>query len=238
VLESFRPGVVERLGVGPEDLCETVVYCSLTGFGAGDLRAGHDLNYQGYAGLLADTAPAMPPVQIADLAGGALTAVNEILAALLDRERTGKGRRITLSLTHGAHRLVAHRLGGEPIPRLLTGGLACYRIYATADGRHLTVAALEPSFFRRLCELLGRPELASRQWDTDQAALADELADAIAARPLASWLELFEGEDVSAGPVATRKEAAAELGMPPPSARAPAVGEHTAAWRAELGLPG
>ena len=212
VLESFRPGVVERLGVDPDELPGTVVYCSLTGFGAGDPRVGHDLNYQGWAGLLADTAPAMPPVQIADLAAGALYAVTEILAALLERERTGKGRRITISMTDNAHRLAAHRLGGEPFPRLLTGGLACYRIYATADGRHLTVAALEPRFFERLCELIGRPELAERQWDADQEALARQLAEAVAAKPLATWLELFEGEDVSAGPVATLAEAGSRLG--------------------------
>jgi alpha-methylacyl-CoA racemase len=211
VLESFRPGVVERLGIGPADLPDRVVYCSFTGFGPDDLRAGHDLNYQGWAGLLADTAPAMPPVQVADLAGGALPAVAQILAALLERERTGVGRHLRLSLTHGAHELAAHRLGGEPIPRLLTGGLACYRIYATADGRHLTVAALEPRFFRRLCELLGRPELAERQWEPEQEPLADELGEAIAARPLAAWLELFDGEDVSVGPVATLQEAAAQL---------------------------
>jgi alpha-methylacyl-CoA racemase len=211
VLESFRPGVVERLGVGPGDLPETVVYCSFTGFGADDLRAGHDLNYQGYAGLLADTAPALPPVPIADLAGGALTAVTQILAALLEREQTGRGRRLTISLTHGAHRLVSYRLGGEPVPRLLTGGLACYRIYATADERYVTVAALEPRFFRRLCELLGRPELAERQWDAEQQGLAAELAEVFALRPLAGWLELFEGEDVGVGPVATLDEAAAQL---------------------------
>jgi alpha-methylacyl-CoA racemase len=211
VLESFRPGVVERLGIGPADLPAPVVYCSFTGFGPDDLRAGHDLNYQGWAGLLADTAPAMPPVQVADLAGGALPAVAQILAALLERERTGVGRHLVLSLTHGAHELAAQRLGGEPIPRLLTGGLACYRIYATADGRHLTVAALEPRFFRRLCELLGRPELAERQWEPEQEPLADELGEAIAAQPLAAWLELFDGEDVSVGPVATLQEAAAQL---------------------------
>jgi alpha-methylacyl-CoA racemase len=218
VLESFRPGVVERLRVGPADLPDTVVYCSFTGFGPADLTAGHDLNYQGRAGLLADTAPAMPPVQVADLAGGALSAVAEILAALLERERTGRGRRIAISLTHNAHRLAAHRLGGEPFPRLLTGGLACYRIYATADGRYLTVAALEPRFFRRLCELLARPELAQRQWEPEQELLADELADAFAARPLAGWLELFAGEDVSVGPVATLEEAAAQLGASPSAA--------------------
>jgi alpha-methylacyl-CoA racemase len=211
VLESFHRGVVERLGIGPADLPDRVVYCSVTGFGANDLRAGHDLNYQGWAGLLADTAPAMPPVQVADLAGGALRAVAQVLAALLERERTGSGQRLMVSLTHGAHELAAHRLGGEPFPRLLTGGLACYRIYATADGRHLTVAALEPRFFRRLCELLGRPELAERQWEPDQEPLADELAEAFAAKPLAAWLALFEGEDVSVGPVATLEEAAARL---------------------------
>jgi alpha-methylacyl-CoA racemase len=218
LLESFRPGVVERLGIGPADLPDRVVYCSFTGFGPHDLRAGHDLNYQGWAGLLADTAPAMPPVQVADLAGGALPAVARILAALLERERTGVGGHLVLSLTHGAHELAAHRLGGEPIPRLLTGGLACYRIYATADGRHLTVAALEPRFFHRLCELLGRPELAERQWKPEQEPLADELAGAFAAKPLATWLELFDDEDVSVGPVATLEEAAAQLKRSPSAA--------------------
>jgi crotonobetainyl-CoA:carnitine CoA-transferase CaiB-like acyl-CoA transferase len=218
VLESFRPGVAERLGVGAADLPETVVYCSFTGFGPDELRAGHDLNYQGYAGLLADTAPAMPPVPIADLAGGGLTAVTRILAALLERERTGRGRHVTISLTDAAHKLVSYRVGGEPVPRLVTGGLACYRIYATADARYLTVAALEPRFFSRLCDLLGRPDLTARQWDADQEPLAAELAEAFGAKPLASWLELVEGEDVGVGPVATLDEAAAQLGRSPSAA--------------------
>jgi crotonobetainyl-CoA:carnitine CoA-transferase CaiB-like acyl-CoA transferase len=141
-----------------------------------------------------------------------LRAVAQIAAALLERERTGRGSRLIVSLTHGAHELAAHRLGGEPIPRLLTGGLACYRMYPTADGRHLTVAALEPRFFQRLCELIGRPELAERQWDAVQEPLADKLQEAFAAHPLATWLELFDGEDVSVGPVATLEEAAAHLG--------------------------
>ena len=215
VLESFRPGVVDRLGVGPNDLPDSVVYCSFTGFGVGgphEQRAGHDLNYQGWAGVLADTAPSMPPVQIADLAGGALTAVTRILAALFERERIGRGTHIVVSLTHGAHRLVSHRLGGEPLPRLLTGGLACYRIYTTADGRELTVGALEPAFFARLCDLLELTELVGRQFDPDaQEALSGALAERIRSKPLAEWLRLFDGEDVSVGPVATLEEAAAEL---------------------------
>src|SRR5204863_1907903 len=141
-----------------------------------------------------------------------LAAVGEILAALLARERTGRGARLEVSMTHGSHRLVAHRLGAGD-DRLLTGGLACYRIYATADGRFLTVGALEARFFRRLCELLGRGELAELQYRPEaQEGLAAELAAAFARRPLADWLELFEDEDVCVGPVATIEEAAAELG--------------------------
>jgi alpha-methylacyl-CoA racemase len=218
VIESFRPGVATRLGVGPEQLPERVVYCSITGFGLGgrhEQRAGHDLNYLGWAGLLADTAPALPPTQIADLAAGSLTAVNRILAALLEREKTGRGTHLVVSMTHGSHRFAAHRLGGDPVPRLLTGGLASYRIYETRDGRYLSVAALEEKFFRRLCELLGRPELTERQFAPDaQDELADALAGHFRARPLAEWLELFEDEDVAVGPVATLDEGAAEFGSP------------------------
>jgi crotonobetainyl-CoA:carnitine CoA-transferase CaiB-like acyl-CoA transferase len=238
VLESFRPGVAARLGVGPADVPESTVYCSITGFGAGnrhEARAGHDLNYLGWAGVLEDTAPAWPPVQIADLAAGSLGAVTEILAALLARERTGRGTHLVVSMTHGSHRLVAHRLAGDARPRLLTGGLACYRTYATADGRHLTVGALEPKFFARLCELIDRPELAARQYGDDQETLAHELAGVFSSDTLEHWLRVFEGEDVCVGPVATLAEAAADLGTPPPG-RAAALGEHTAAWRRELRL--
>jgi alpha-methylacyl-CoA racemase len=240
VVETFRPGVVERLGIGPGDLPETVVYCSITGFGAEGrhaLRAGHDLNYLGWAGVLADTAPALPPVQAADLAAGALGAVTEILAALLERTRTGRGRHVVVSMTHGSHRLAAHRLGGDPLPRLLTGGLASYRIYATADGRELTVGALEPKFFGRLCELLELPELAERQYEAAaQPEIERELAAAFARRPLPEWLALFDREDVCVGPVATLEEAAPEFGEPAGLVPAPALGEHTTTWRCELGL--
>jgi alpha-methylacyl-CoA racemase len=216
VIESFRPGVVERLGVGPADLPDTVVYCSITGFGLGgrhERRAGHDLNYQGWAGLLADTAPSIPAAQLADLAAGSLVAVTKILAALLEREKTSRGTHLVVSMTHGSHRFAAHRLGGEPIPKLLTGGLACYAIYETAEGRHITVGALESKFFTRLCELLGLPELAARQFDPSaQAEIADALAERFAERPLGDWLEFFDAEDVSVGPVSTLSEAAAEFG--------------------------
>ncbi len=207
VLEGFRPGVWERLAV---DVPETAVLCSLTGYGIAGPRAqdaGHDLNYLGYAGVLADTAPAVPPVQIADLAAGAQSAVIEVLAALLERERSGCGARIVVSMTHSSHRFVAHRLEGEPVPRLLTGGVACYRIYETADGRHLTVAALEPKFWRNLCTLLGRPDLVDRAFEPE----LPELAELFGSRPLHDWRQLLEGKDTCVGPVLTLVEAAGEL---------------------------
>lgn len=237
VLEGFRPGVAAHFGIGPNDVPTTTVYCSITGFGDGGphaQRAGHDLNYVGWAGVLEDTAPDWPPVQIADLAAGALGAVTQVLAALLERGRTGAGVRLTVSMTHRAHDLVAHRGAGDPIPRMLTGGLACYRIYATADARQLTVAALEPKFFRRLVELLERPDLGERQFDGDQRALASELQARFAKRSLADWLELLDGEDVCVGPVSTRAEATAAFGSAP-AAGVP-LGAHTEAWRREVGL--
>jgi alpha-methylacyl-CoA racemase len=207
VLEGFRPGVWERLGV---ELPETTILCSITGFGVEGphvLDAGHDLNYLGYAGALEDTAPALPPIQVADLGAGAQAAVIEVLAALLERARTGRGARLTVSMTHGSHRFVAHRLHGEPVPRLLTGGAACYRIYETSDGRHLTVAALEPKFWRNLCDLLDRPDLIDRAFDTR----LPELEELFRSRTQRDWLHLLEGKDTCVGPVLTLAEAAAQL---------------------------
>src|SRR5712691_6692440 len=224
VVVAFRPGVAARLGVGPDDLPEHVVYCSITGFGPDDLRAGHDLNYMGWAGALAPTAPAMPPLPFADLGAGALTAVTQILAALVERERTGRGAHIVVSMTDRAHEFA--QFAGP-----LTGSLACYRIYECADGRFVTVAALEPKFWQRLCELLERPDLESRANDAHA-----ELEAIFRTRPLQGWLQLFEGEDVCAGPVATLDEASREFAAAKPDAPPPALGEHTAAWRRELSL--
>ena len=208
VLEGFRPGVFDRLEV---DVAPDAIVCSLTRFGVGGPRAqdaGHDLNYVGYAGLLFDTAPAVPPVQVADLAAGAQAAVIEVLAALLERGRSGAGARIVVSMTHNAHRFASHRLTGEPVPRLLTGGVACYRIYETADARHLTVAALEPKFWRNLCVLLERPDLEDKAYEVE----LPELAQLFRTRTLADWRALLEGKDTCVGPVLSLSEAAAELG--------------------------
>ena len=207
VLEGFRPGVWERLGV---ELPPSTILCSITGFGTEGphaTQAGHDLNYLGYAGVLADTAPALPPVQIADLAAGAQGAVIEVLAALLTRAQTGRGGRLSISMTHRSHQFVAHRLAGDPVERLLTGGVACYRIYETADDRFLTVAALEPKFWQRLCELLDRPDLAGRAFEPE----LPELEALFRTRTLREWLDLLEHEDTCVGPVLSLSESAAEL---------------------------
>jgi len=225
VLEAFRPGVADRLGIGPDALPDSVVYCSITGFGPEDRRVGHDLNYMGWAGALAPTAPAMPPLPVADLAAGALTAVSRVLAALLERGRTGRGTHIVVSMTAGAHELA--RFAGP-----LTGELACYRIYRCGDGRFLTVAALEPKFWRRLCELVARPDLVPRQNDAHA-----ELEQLFETRQLAEWLDLFDGEDVAVGPVATWDEAklmSVYTAITP--ATPPSLGKHTVTWRTELGL--
>jgi alpha-methylacyl-CoA racemase len=238
VLEGFRPGVAERLGISAADLPESVTYCAITGFGsagANAVRVGHDLNYLGFAGLLAETGQTVPPLPIADLAAGALMAVNQILAALYARTVNGKGRRIEISMTHNAYHLVSYRLGGEHIPGLLAGSFACYRIYETADGRLLTVAALEPKFFQRLCTLVGQADLAGRQFDTEaQEEIAACLAGIFRTRSLAAWLELFAREDVAVGPVNTLAEAAALFGGDERNQTAAELGEHTAAWRAAL----
>ena len=130
-----------------------------------------------------------------------------MLAALLERARTGRGTHIVVSMTDGSHRFVAHRLHGKPVPRLLTGGAACYRIYETADERFLTVAALEPKFWRNLCDLLGRPDLVERAFDVE----VPELAELFRTRPQREWLDLLEGRDTCVGPVLTLAEAADQL---------------------------
>ena len=207
VLEGFRPGVWERLGI---DVAPTTILCSITGYGHDGPRAqdaGHDLNYIGYSGALADTAPAVPPIQVADLAAGAQGAVIEVLAALLERERSGRGAHIVISMTHATHRFVAHHLTGDPVPRLLTGGVACYRIYETSDGRHLTVAALEPKFWRNLCAILDRPDLVDRAFEPS----VPELDELFRSRTLHDWRTALEGKDTCVGPVLTLAEAADEL---------------------------
>ncbi|MGH2898842.1 MAG: CaiB/BaiF CoA transferase family protein, partial [Solirubrobacteraceae bacterium] len=178
VLESFRPGVLERLGVGYEALRAVnprLVYCAITGYGQdGPLRdrPGHDMNYLGLVGLLGlsgavDGPPVPAAGQIADLGGGALMAAFGILAALRTAERSGAGQVVDISMSDGALSwlaLVAARLLADGVvPRRggleLAGGLACYRPYACADGGWVTLGALEPKFWQAWCRGAGREDL-------------------------------------------------------------------------------
>ncbi len=178
VLESFRPGVMERLGLGYPQLKEIaphLIYCAISGYGQDgpySQRAGHDLNYAGYAGLLyynraPDGEPAMPPTQFGDLVGGSSMAVIGIMAALLERTQTGEGRLIDVSMTEGVLSLLplaatTYLNSGEaPLPgrSTLDGGLPCYNIYETKDGKHITLAALEPKFWHTFCTRVGHLEL-------------------------------------------------------------------------------
>jgi alpha-methylacyl-CoA racemase len=215
VVESFRPGVMDKLGVGYAALAQAnpgIVVCSISGFGqTGPYveRAGHDLGYIALAGVLAmggtaGGAPAMPGVQIADLAGGALWSATAILAALVGRHRTGKGAHLDISMTEGALALVTAELGNLDCGRhptrgveTLNGGLACYAIYRTQDDRYLAVGALEPKFWLALNQAVGRPpnvhELIAPP--EDQAQVRAELAAIFATKTAAEWNAILAQHD-------------------------------------------
>lgn len=225
LIESFRPGVMDKLGVGFDALSKEhpkLVYCSISGYGATGpdrLKAGHDLNYIARSGVLAyggakGGAPAMPGVQIADIGGGSLFALVGILAALHERERTGAGRFVDISMTEGSmaflHMHLAARLmlGAEsgPLQRgveTLNGGYACYGLYRTQDDRWLSVGSLEPKFFGGLCAVLERPDLMAGGYDTGEegAKTRRELEAIFSSKPLAHWVELFRQHDLCVEPV-------------------------------------
>jgi alpha-methylacyl-CoA racemase len=225
VVEQFRPGVADRLGLGYADVRsvrEDVIYCSISGYGpegphAG--RAGHDLNYLAQSGLLdvvrdSDGSPALPVTVIADIAGGTYPAVVNILLALRQRERTGRGQHVQVSMTHNlqvlAYGYVATHQGGGGWPRpgseLLTGGSPRYQVYATADGRHVACAALEQKFWDRLTELVGLPSELRDDAGQEPVVIA-ALADRFGSETAAHWRDLLAAEDVCTTVVSTWDEA-------------------------------
>jgi len=234
IVESFRPGVMDRLGLGYEALRELnpkLVYCSITGYGSTGVYstiAGHDLNFIAYSGVLdqlasRDGTPIVPNFQIGDMLGGALSAITQILAALWHVARGGEGRFVDVSMTHAthAHNVVAHvglvNDGTAPAhgTGLLNGGAPCYNLYRTRDGRWLAIAALELKFWETLCTALNRPDWAKRHWSLGQAlggpdavALTQEMMALIATRTLAEWIELLEPLNCCVAPVLTPAEAA------------------------------
>lgn len=214
LLEGFRPGRMESIGLGYEALAAInprLVYCAITGYGsAGALanRAGHDLNYLARSGALSlmptsNGLPVIPGLQVADMAGG-LEAAFLIACALRQRAETGRGVRVEVSMTAVMRAWTAPARAadreGSSIP--LTGEAPCYRVYAAADG-WITVAALEPKFWANLCQALERPDLVSRQFDP---SAIEELERVFRSAPRRSWIERFSGRDVCVEPVLSLDE--------------------------------
>ena len=225
LLEQFRPGVMERLGLGyaaVHAINPRIVYCSITGFGQDGPKAqiaAHDLNYQADAGLLSiaagsDGAPVVPSALIADIAGGAYPAVINILLALRQRDHTGQGCRLDISMTDGLLPFLyrgsasARRrgTGHSPVASCLSGGSPRYQIYATSDGRYLAAAPLEDKFWRNFCEAIELPE-ALRDDGKDAQTTMRAVREIIAARTASQWTERFAGRDVCCNVVKSVEEA-------------------------------
>jgi alpha-methylacyl-CoA racemase len=276
LIEGFRPGVMQRLGLGFETLAAAnprLVMCSLSGWGqTGPLcdQPGHDLNYAALAGVT-DQMGGLGNLPVADLLGGTMTAVMGLLAALFDAARTGRGRHVDVAIADGvlAHAvlpLAALNQTGQ-VPRngegTLTGGLACYGLYGTADGRQLAVGALEHKFWGELCRRIQRPDLAPLHRTGEpgtEARVRAELAALFALQPLAHWAALFGDAPACVTPVLRLDETLAHpqfqargmvmtgtpprLGCPvqmsgfqPAAARpAPEPGEHSDEVLAEAGF--
>ena len=227
LLESFRPGVMERLGLGWEALSglnPRLVYCAISGYGQdGPYRdlVGHDINYMGYAGALSVTGPRagpplMPGVQVADIGGGSLLAAFAIAAALYHRRQSGRGQFIDAAMTDGVVSWLAPYLGqffatGRVPSRgeeRLNGGWVCYQVFEAADGGYVTIGALEPKFWANFCRLIGREDLVPLQYAEGEARdrAEAEVRAIFRTRPRDEWVRLLQTEDVCAGPVLSVEE--------------------------------
>jgi len=222
VVESFRPGVVDRLGIGFEALCAVnprVILCSTTGFGQDGPRAGwagHDINYLAVGGYLSSTEPAAdggPPVSgatIADAAGGGMQAAMAVMAALIGRGEDGPGVHLDVSIADGVLWLTSlavdeYLATGAPVGfghNIITGRYACYDTYRCADDRWVAVGAIEPKFFANLCRLLGCGQWAASQLDDAvQDAVRADFAAAFASRDRDAWVEALAPADACVSPV-------------------------------------
>lgn len=226
LLEGFRPGVVHKLGIDYDTVCKInskIIYCSITGYGqTGPFRhrAGHDVNFLGYSGVLdligePDRPPSIPGVQIADIAGGGMNAAIGILLALAARERTGKGQYIDISMTDAMVSLLPltlflqQRTGEKPKrgESLLSHRYACYNTYETSDGRCISIGAVENRFWKLLCEHLGVPQYAALQYDENhRLEIQDFMRTTFKQKTLAEWESDLADVDACWGPVRTLTE--------------------------------
>ncbi|HOX27658.1 MAG TPA: CaiB/BaiF CoA-transferase family protein [bacterium] len=227
VVESFRPGVMDKLGIGystAAGIKPGIIYCSLTGYGQNGPyadRAGHDINYIATSGLLAmtgvkDGLPVLPGIPIGDMSG-ALFAALGILAALMESRGTGRGRHVDISLSDSAFAMLPMNLADytaglkeqERGKNDLNGGNPCYGVYETADSKFVCLGAIEPKFFKKFCALAGKSELEVLHHGTgnDREKLEAELTALFKTRSAAEWIDLLEGADVCFGPVKSFAEA-------------------------------
>jgi len=226
LLEGFRPGVVDRLGVGYESVKQAnpkIVYCSITGYGQNGPfrdRVGHDVNYLSYAGVLdligeKDHPPAIPGVQIADIAGGGMNAAIGILLALLARGNTGQGQYIDISMTDGMvgflpAALFFRQLTGEEPKRadgLLSHRYACYNTYETADGRYLSIGAVENRFWKQLCDTLEIAEYGPLQYDDQRREeILQYMRKTFKQKTLDEWDAILADLDICWGIIQSTKE--------------------------------
>lgn len=229
LIEGFRPGVMERLGLGPEEFPENprLVYGRMTGWGQDGplaVAAGHDLNYIAISGALdaigpAGGPPAIPLNLVGDFGGGSLYLALGLLAALAEARTTGRGRVVDAAIVDGAANLLTmhyalYQTGQWPGPRgtnLIDGGAPFYALYETSDGLLVSVAAIEPKFYRELVERMELdPASLPPQYDRGRwPELRASLASAFATRTRADWCDRLEGSDACFAPVLTLEEARA-----------------------------
>lgn len=226
VVDQFRPGVMKKMGLDYEalkGLNKGIIYCAITGYGwTGPLKdaAGHDLNYLNLAGVTGMTGvyngrPAMSGVQIADIAGGTLYSVIAILLALASRKKTGEGQFCDVAMLDCSISLLAYTLGEWAgwgrLPEMgndvLTGGYACYNVYETKDGKHVSLGAVEDKFWAQFCQKLDRAEYVKPQWNPDlQPDIQSDIRAIMMTKTRDEWVDFFANDDICFTPVLTMEE--------------------------------
>lgn len=227
VLEGFRPGVMDRLGIGYEELKKRnpeVILCSISGYGQDGPyrdRSGHDINYIGLGGILGligakNETPVIPSVQIADIGGGGMMAAIAILVAVIHRQKTGKGQHLDVSMLDGVISWLSLHAGKYLIDKelptqgdiLLTGRYACYQVYKTKDGRYMSLGALEQKFWKNFCEAIGRKEFIRKQFveGDERVLIIEEIRKLFQRKTQKEWVDFFRNVDACCEPILTIDE--------------------------------
>jgi crotonobetainyl-CoA:carnitine CoA-transferase CaiB-like acyl-CoA transferase len=227
LLEGFRPGVMDRLGIGYQELKSRnprIIFCSLSGYGQDGPykeRSGHDINYIGLGGILEltgsrDSDPIIPGTQIADIGGGAMMAALAILAAIVHRQKTGEGQYLDVAMHDGVISWLSIHAGryfmDKELPKRgemhLSGRYACYQVYPTKDGRHISLGALEPKFWRNFCKAIGREDLILKQFieGEERVQIIEEIRKLIKTKTQKEWIEIFKDTDACFEPILTLEE--------------------------------